>query len=51
MRADDAVVYLNGKEVYRVNLPAGAVNTDPRQRESLPDWNESFSFRSRSKFT
>lgn len=28
MRADGAVVYLNGKEVDRVNLPAGAVNTD-----------------------
>lgn len=28
MRADGAIVYLNGKEVYRINLPAGAVNTD-----------------------
>ncbi len=28
MRADGAIVYLNGKEVYRANLPAGAVNTD-----------------------
>jgi hypothetical protein len=28
MRADGAVVYLNGMEVYRFNLPAGAVNTD-----------------------
>jgi len=26
MRADGAVVYLNGSEVYRVNLPAGAVS-------------------------
>ncbi len=28
MRADGAIVYLNGKELYRVNLPAGGVNTD-----------------------
>jgi hypothetical protein len=28
MRADGAVVYLNGKEIYRANLPTGAVNTD-----------------------
>jgi hypothetical protein len=27
MRADGAVVYLNGKEIHRVNLPAGGVNT------------------------
>lgn len=26
-RADGAVVYLNGKELYRVSLPTGAVNT------------------------
>jgi hypothetical protein len=28
MRADGAIVYLNGREIYRVNLPAGAVNGD-----------------------
>jgi len=28
VRADGAIVYLNGKEVYRVNLPRGAVDTD-----------------------
>jgi hypothetical protein len=28
MRADGAIVYLNGREVYRDDLPAGAVNTD-----------------------
>jgi Common central domain of tyrosinase/Bacterial Ig domain len=27
-RADGAIVYLNGKEVYRVNLPRGAVDTE-----------------------
>jgi hypothetical protein len=27
-RADGAIVYLNGKEVYRVNLPAGTVSQD-----------------------
>lgn len=27
MRADGAVIYLNGKEVYRANLPGGMVNT------------------------
>ena len=28
MRADGAIVYLNGKEIDRVNLPAGTVTTD-----------------------
>jgi tyrosinase-like protein/Big-like domain-containing protein len=28
MRADGAIVYVNGKEVYRVNLPAGTVTMD-----------------------
>jgi hypothetical protein len=27
-RADGAIVYLNGREIYRVNLPAGAVTSD-----------------------
>jgi len=35
MRADGAIVYLNGKEVYRVNLPDGAVNTDTMARRKL----------------
>ena len=28
VRADGAVVYLNGKEVYRFNLPRGVIDTD-----------------------
>ncbi len=28
MRADSAIIYLNGREVYRANLPAGGVTTD-----------------------
>lgn len=35
MRADGAIVYLNGKEVYRTNLPAGAVNTDTMATRKL----------------
>jgi Common central domain of tyrosinase/Bacterial Ig domain len=35
MRADGAVVYLNGKEVYRANLPAGAVSTDTKATRKL----------------
>jgi hypothetical protein len=27
-RADGAIVYLNGKEIYRINLPAGKVSQD-----------------------
>lgn len=35
MRADGAVVYLNGKEIYRANLPAGTVNTDTMATRKL----------------
>ena len=35
MRADGAVVYLNGKEVYRANLPARAVSTDTMATRKL----------------
>ena len=35
MRADGAIVYVNGREVYRVNLPAGAVNTDTMATRKL----------------
>jgi hypothetical protein len=35
MRADGAIVYLNGKEVDRVNLSAGAVNMDTMATRKL----------------
>ena len=35
MRADGAVVYLNGKEVYRVNLAAGAVSMNTMATRKL----------------
>ncbi len=35
MRADGAIVYLNGKEVDRVNLPASSVTTDTLATQKL----------------
>jgi Common central domain of tyrosinase/Bacterial Ig domain len=35
MRADGAIVYLNGREIYRVNLPTGTVNTDTMATQKL----------------
>ncbi len=35
MRADGAIVYLNGREIHRVDLPAGAVNGDTTATRKL----------------
>ncbi len=37
IRDDGAVVYLNGNEVYRNNLPNGAINYNTLAIESVPD--------------
>jgi hypothetical protein len=37
LRDDGAVVYLNGIEVFRSNMPAGAIGAGTRASESTPD--------------
>jgi beta-glucanase (GH16 family) len=41
-RDDGAIVYLNGAEVYRSNMPTGAVGALTYAREALDDGNQAF---------
>ena len=44
-RDDGAIVYLNGSEVYRSNMPSGTVTAQTRAYEATDDGNQTFTAR------